>query len=286
MYKLNSMLVYSIIFFNILYVQTSSANCLNLLKFNIKHKELIIYGSSFENYLLDKKLLLEEMFEGASKELMLIKKKTKADKILVKFIESKKIDHPYQKILKFLRNSTVDTNSLMDWVLNLHHDMVVEIYLNGTSLERRLLEEENRIATAIATKVIIERTKVGGFQSENGSLVMLEHSLSSDEFSQILMNKQLMYDKLFESEKHGGMIHLLQMDYLVYILKKSHQNPLLASQIYQWMGERHKFELDEDVVFDSLKNGWDPIFDSTESDTSSPEFLNPALNAFFRWHKE
>lgn len=258
------------------------ANCLKLLELQITKQAPLLLGEPSNQFLSDKKEHLRFILEDETKELTLQKKRAIADRSLQKFINSKIANHKYQKIMNFLRDQLSDPIQIQEWAFDLYTDLLAQIYISKTPFEIDLITKEGRISEQMGVNVVQDRVRKAGFEG----VEVLDYTLQSSEFAQVLLSRKLILDREFEMDRHGSMIHLLQIDLIVYILKKHNMDIKLASEVYHWMGTREIIKLENDEIFDSLKDGWGALFDSTNNDITSPELFNPILRSYFKWYIE
>lgn len=266
----------------------SFANCNDILKLEISKRlgtNDFLFSSEIQELfeIRDERLRSNFALYG-SKFSMLTNKRSLSSKRLTKLLESKELDLKIKHILFLMRNNIHSKDKIQAWALHLYNDVVVEMYLAADFFDIAAFQMDGKIQEKYIIKVILERSKRGGFSGEKESLVSLEDELIDEDFLSILKSRKLIYDISFETFNHGHLIHILQIDFLIYSLKKASLNTLLASEIYVWFGNNEKIKVDGYEY--SAINAWEALFDSFERDFSSPEKLNPILKEYFLWTKE
>lgn len=273
---------------NILFMSFySSANCSDLLRFQI----LKNLGS--KNYLFsrefsqrkDKKIKKFEAGMQRFEDLkeVIFHKTLQVDLNFVKAFDSGIIPVEFMDALFMLR---VDVNSLKtykDWLLELYNDVALQIYLSKDPVAIKQFEKEGAVSKNIIISVILERSKEGGFSGKEQDIEVIGDIIEDHEFSEILTNGKYIYDYYQQDSPHGDLIHMFNLDFMIFSLRKNNDPVQLASRIYKWMGYFIDIEYgeNEEFQFNVLNDVWAHFFDSTDMSLTSPELLNGRFLKFF-----
>lgn len=259
-------------FFILLISKPAFPQCSDLLRYVVNNRVTIKELNSI--YHVKNLVFKQRMSKFGTKEQILDKKFVSKDRLIQKVIEKKVAGERITKALKVARDTMNDPEIIKKWLEDLHHDILIEYLINS----REKFNLPKKIPYKIAFKVLMDRSKVGGFEGTYESLMVTVDTLTLNEFADTLKSKRLILDEMFLDKDHGELIHILQFDLISYALRKSNLNSKLASELYQWLGQRHKFYIEEEsLYFESIKSGWSGLFDSFQKDWTSPEKLNPVI---------
>lgn len=277
---------YFIIVVGIIFSNYSHANCQELLQEIMKQKtghfSSSIYGDSSDLFYKAKRqeLVQELSILGTMEEMIESKFETK-DLKLRKFIESRILETRKLKAIETMREAMHDTSLIVEWAEGLHRDIAVEIILSDSHRYISQYSISKKIPREFALKVLISRAKVGGFRGNSSLIIKINSVLSDFDFLSILKSGRLLLDTAFKELDHGELIHLLQIDYMIYAIKRNHQDPNVVSEIYKWIGENFKIDFENFGEFRALEDVWANLFDGFSLDMTSPEVLNPILERYF-----
>lgn len=269
-----------------LFIQNSIASCDNLLRFIVQDRlgkhTINLYGEKAHKLYKRKIRVLTSIAALLGpKELMYSKKTYLQDIRFRRLLEEGQLNNQYIEALTIMRDTMHDYKIIQDWAQNLHQDIAVEIYTEGTHSDRSYYYLNHKVPKRTVLLVLLERLESIGFTYGAKEITK---QISQKEFGEILANKKLILDSHFENSTHGGLIHLLQLDLVAYALMKSKINPKILVELYEWMGRGVEIPLkDSSNSFNSLEDGWFALFDSFETDLTSPDVLNPILRAYFDW---
>lgn len=261
----------------------SKASCSNLLRLIVKDRlgtiKHNLHGrNTIRMYKYKDQIISSLIHIIGSKDMTLLNKKSQSDNRLNYVLENRLIEAKKIDVLHEMINAANDPHLIMEWIKKLHQDIAVEIYLEGSYAERANYYIYQKTAKNIVLSVLENRLKKAGFIY---GIEKINRTLSSEDFSEVLKSKKLILDSIFEFEVHGDLIHILQLDLMVYALKKQGINPSSMLAIYEWMGKNAKISLNESVgTFSPLEDVWGAVFESFNVDYSNPRILNPVLEAY------
>lgn len=262
------------------------ASCPEILKLEVSkrlgEKVEVLFG---ENAIRLRKIKLENLEVGLAKignyEEIMSRRIDVIDRQLILGIESGYFPNDIAKALDIVRKSVNNPKLIKEWASYLYNILLVETYISGTKDDIAYLEKEKVLPEKVALKVMLEMGKDAGFSTEVEDLIVSDKSLSEQNFMRLLNQKKMILDLAFFFSDHGHLIHLFQLNYLIYVFKKENYDPLIISKMYEWLGLNKLIYVGDITPFNPLLHGWRNLFDSMLEDFTSPEKLNPVLTRFF-----
>lgn len=264
----------------------SFANCSNLLRLEVRKrlglKQKLLFGREAENYYAYKIDVLEKSLSSTNlTDPRFLDQRVTRELLIHNLVYSKGIEVDLSKILLILNKSINDPSLIREWASHLYKELIIETYIRDNSAQIRKLELDFNLSEFLLLKVVLDRLKIAGFSDNLNDLVVADRVLSSTEFANMLKDKKLFLDQYLNSFDHGNMIHILHVDFIVFLLKKHQLDPVLASRLYSWFGDLNSINLHNKEIFVPLIDGWESILDSFTGDFSEPEVLNSHLKKFF-----
>lgn len=265
------------------------ANCTNLLKFEVDRrlaKDSFLFGQKLTDHMEMKTSSLDRDFSKFPELIIMLENKSfltskKLKNILVGDVLAFQIKNSLLHLIQFFHSKPL----LKEWIQDLYQDVLVEMYLSGDLLDLSRFQTFGTINQKYIMTVLLDRSKRGGFSGETDSIKALEKEVAEDKFKKYLMRKLYIYDSSFEFSNHGHLIHIFQIDLMIYALKKASIDPEMASYLYSWFGRDKIYTSPLGIRFRPL-DAWTSLFDSFENDFTSPEKFSPILKDFFQWTRQ
>lgn len=275
----------SIIFLIIFSSNAKSADCGNLLKLEIVkrlHNRPYIFSQDFQNLIdLKKGNLSKDLSLLPNGKMMILKKGNNDSLHFKKMLASGKLSLEIEQILIALNSNIHNKGSLKWWIIDLYKDIVVQLYIDGSILDLKYFERTHKLPEKYILKVLLDRSKAGGFSGELSSIERIRTEIEEKEFQKLLVGKKYIYDINFQDHPHGHLIHFFQIDFIIHSLINFGINPSKAAEIYTWFGENQAMK-DISGNYYPIKS-WGALYDSLENDLTSPEQLGPILKGYFQW---
>lgn len=264
------------------------ASCLELLKLESKIKSnqnmSYISGSGVKELHETKRYeLLEELQSYKHSEDALNSKKLFIHKRLMSFLSESNMPKEFLENIEILYKGTHDPAEISEWAQNLYYDAIVETHLSGNKEALLDLSLHGKVPDSAIIDVLVERAKDGGFSGNEDSIQRVHFDLSDEQFGSILETGKLILDLTFTHDRHGHLVHMFQVDYFIYLLKKMKRDPSTFVNFYKWIGQQNESKLSTGETFDSLSDVWGAMFDSFESDISNAESFNLAMKRYINW---
>lgn len=270
----------------ILNIHSSFASCNNLLRHIVNDRmgnvTNNLYGHETEQMYKKKSSVLKSAAALLGpKSLVYSKKMGLQDISFRRVLTEGLLRDDYTRALTVMREAMHDYQLMEEWARNLHQDIAVEVYTEGTHSDKAYYYLSQKIPKRTVLLVLLERLENIGFTYGAHEI---NKELKMEEFAQILIKKKLILDSYFGKSTHGDLIHLLQLDLVSYALMKERINPKILVELYEWMGKGIEIPLENSPEpFNSLEDAWYSLFDSFEADLTSPDIFNPILTAYFNW---
>lgn len=282
----------TLIFFLILIpFYSSSADCLNLLRLEVAKrlgiKKTYLFGERADQLQLVRKQKLAQRLWSLGNEDFISEERKKDPRYLVIDLAISKDALPQNLKLPLsnLKEDVFDPAKVHEWAVDIYQDALVAIYLDKNLDNIISYDLFNEIPEKLFVQVILDRLSEAGFSRNMSDLAHLDSELGVLIFTQLLKEKKLIIDDINDKSKHGKLIHLLNVDFILYNLK---QKGLAASSViefYQWMGEVNLIDLGQYKLHPHF-DVWEFFFDSTSSGLNSPEDLGPILKQYFNLSNE
>ena len=150
--------------------------------------------------------------------------------------------------------------------------------LKGSNIEAiNKLKEKHRLDRLVVFELLKERLvneNIGfrGFEEIN-------RTYSPREFSEVLKAKRLIIDGNFRGMLHGEYVHIYQIAFMLFIAKKINIPVKTVSEVYEWLHNLERRQVDENTTFNPGHDGWVALFDSIENDLTNPQHFNPLLES-------
>ena len=78
---------------------------------------------------------------------------------------------------------------------------------------------------------------------------------------------------------HGEYVHIYQIAFLHFIAKRIGVPEVTTSQLYEWLHNIERRQIDEKTTFNPGHDGWVALFDSNENDLTNPQHFNPLIES-------
>lgn len=267
----------------------ANADCGKLLRLEINKrlvKNTFLFSQNYSQLVLDKSSWIQKYFKDYPGSSEMINNKTQAESEKLKdILKTGILGHNIKETLVTFMTYFHSKSFIEEWVQDLYQDVLVELYSVGDFLDIQRFEEQGALHEKFIIAVLLERSKVGGFSGDHSSIKVLFKEAIKDKFRKVLLRQNYIYDISFEFKNHGHLIHMFQVDLMIQSLKKASLDPEMASYIYSWFGRNKIYRNPLLGVFSPL-DAWSALFDSIESDFTSPEKLNPILKKYFEWTRQ
>lgn len=261
------------------------ANCSNMLRLEIKKKlgeAHFLFSSDFSNLITERSIEMQQELSNYGSDVKMIEKKTGLPTRQFKeLIVSDAFEPHIKNLLITLFENVHNKDLVLEWAESLYKDAIVEMYLEKDATDIRRFEINGEINEELLISSLLQRSIEGGFRGKKEDIAILDDELLDKDFSQLMLDKKYIYDLGFISDNHGHLIHLFNLDFIIYSFKKNGIDPLNASTVYTWFGKQQFYTETVAFRFRPL-DAWFVLFDSFENDFTSPERLNPILSNYFQ----
>ena len=220
---------------------------------------------------------------GTTYQEVMADKKGENPKKLMQAFEEKVFEKEIDKSLSTIWKGINTPKTFKSWVRNLTEASIFEIYLSNQYSAIKRFENTKTVPEEFVLLALQRRLRRGGFDTRSENIEKVYKGLGEKEFADLLKNRKTILDLAFKGKSHGHFIHMFQVDFMIYILKSKGMDPSRVGEVYQWMGERHFYELIDGERINSLNEGWFNFFDSFELDMTQPEVINPWIERYLGW---
>ena len=265
------------------------ADCNKLMRIEmLKRKGItpdLILKKNEDLFFTNKDKLLNENISniGTTYQEVMADKIGRNPKKLMQAFEEKVFEKEIDKSLSTIWKGINTPKTFKSWVRNLTEASIFEIYLSNQYSAIKRFENTKTVPEEFVLLALQRRLRRGGFDTRSENIEKVYKGLGEKEFADLLKNRKTILDLAFKGKSHGHFIHMFQVDFMIYILKSKGMDPSRVGEVYQWMGERHFYELIDGERINSLNEGWFNFFDSFELDMTQPEVINPWIERYLGW---
>ena len=185
-----------------------------------------------------------------------------------------------RQIIELVQKTYQNNELIRDWAENLLHAILNEALVRQDAGLLSHIESTGSVSPELMLEVLGKRLEEAGFEKDNIETLTVE--LDVEEFAELLQQRKLIVDKAFAPDKHGELIHILQLDLMRFAAKREKIDPRLVGELVEWLGGTQEILLPSGDIFIPAEVGWEILFDSfNENLLNCPEVLNPVIERFF-----
>lgn len=267
----------------------ATASCENVIRMHIIKKfKLDSHVSLFKRS--DKRLFKERkrqlrqtLLSFGSKRKQMGANRTESYRKLGEFLRTRLVERKFKKALIVFKEAIYDPKQINEWADNLYHDLVLETYIEGSQEQVEAFNLDLKLSKDLAVDVLAHRSIEGGF---DGKVEVLEGFLTETEFKDLLKKKRIFLDKSAQDSGHGSLTHMLQIDYLIFAMKKARLDPKMVSEVLEWVGSTQTsiYISRSQDHFNPIFDVWATNFDGLDNGLNNPEVLNKILSNYFQFN--
>ena len=179
-------------------------------------------------------------------------------------------------LLDVLLNNVENSDSWGDWLINLNTDLASEYSKSASDEQYSAFARNGETDRGILIETLRERAVEVGFSDEIYSIIAPHGILLPEEFASILRQGKLIKDEPLKNDDHGELVHMFQIDYMIYLAKKNNLDPRLVFEFYQYMGMMKPIGKGETSI-----KLWDIFFDRLDGSIFMPEKWNGWIQIYF-----
>lgn len=265
----------------------SFANCSNVIRFHILKKlkldshVRLFKRADKKHFKIKRKELQSTLMTFGSRRKQLALNRTEAFRVLKEFFKTKLVDRKFKKALKVFSFSIYDPKLISEWSEGLHKELVLETYIEGDTRQIENVNQNLSIPEQMVVDVLMHRSIEGGFGSnvEIYKELIYKRHLNRDFKKQ----KEFSYFKRLNVDD-VNLIRMLQIDFLIFAMKKSKIDPVKVSEILIWIENTDSsiYLKRSNDYFIPSSNVWATNFDGYEKGLNNPDILNQILIEHFK----